>query len=211
MQFQLSPQLKKQSLQRATTCEHSLRSCGWPSTRFDLVANWPHSFAMLSTHWIATPTAGTRRLLTWEPEIPLASKRDWHLFIGGFYLCKYSMQHWKPGNGPGNETNYSIHNTFTCTCTSISLQSSQSRRCVGLVAGSRLAWSSFLSPEPQGGGQTPLHHKQSWKQSTETAHLWGRGGEKKQWQDTCTNYNCRLHTATNKSTLAINKCSLISA
>ena len=49
----------------------------------------------VNIHWTATPTAGTRplfetrRLLTWEPGIPLASKRDWCLFGTGFYSSKY--------------------------------------------------------------------------------------------------------------------------
>ena len=48
-----------------------------------------------SIRWTATPTVGTRRLfetrrlLTWQPDIPRASKRDRRLFEAGFYLSKY--------------------------------------------------------------------------------------------------------------------------
>ena len=90
--FQPSPQLRnveKAGLQIATTHEHSLQ--------FDLVDDWPDPFVMFSIRWTATPTAVTQRLLTWEPSIPPASKRDQHLFRVGFYLSKYS--------------------TCTCTCT----------------------------------------------------------------------------------------------
>ena len=57
------------------------------------------------------------------------------------------------------------------------LQNIQSRTCGGLGVESRLAWSSFLSPEPQGDGQTQLRHKGNWTQSTATAHLWEGGRE----------------------------------